>query len=126
MSTEIVKGLQDALQSCPGALTIFVTDFEGVIICSVGEEQRSRQSLVASQQGTIDQTGKLLMGKHRSSIYYYEKSQLVVLSAHPLTAYILAVPDANTGQLLKLRDKLDPLMQEIMLVIPTLPKARNA
>ncbi|KIH64117.1 hypothetical protein ANCDUO_05577, partial [Ancylostoma duodenale] len=60
---EIGKSLRRLLDSIPGASSIFLTDRDGVIVLSVGEELRSRASLISSLQATQDQTGKLVMGR---------------------------------------------------------------
>uniref|UniRef100_A0A1I7XV65 START domain-containing protein n=1 Tax=Heterorhabditis bacteriophora TaxID=37862 RepID=A0A1I7XV65_HETBA len=118
---EIIKSLQEILASIPGASTIFLTDRDGVMVLSVGDELRTRSSLIASQQATFDQTGKLVMGAHLSSVFFYENSQLLILNVPPLTAYVVASPSSNTGLLLKLKEKLEPLLQQIESIIPDLP-----
>ncbi|XGW03738.1 hypothetical protein V3C99_015143 [Haemonchus contortus] len=118
---EIAKSLRRILESIPGVTTIFLTDRDGVIVLSVGEELRSRASLISSLQATQDQTGKLLLGPHLSSVFFYESSQLVILNATPLMAFIVASPTASTGSILKLREKLEPLLQDIESVVPDMP-----
>ncbi|VDM61046.1 unnamed protein product [Angiostrongylus costaricensis] len=117
---EIEKSLRQILDSIPGTNTIFLTDRDGVIVLSVGEELRSRASLVSSLQATQDQTGKLVMGPHLASVFFYENSQLVILNVPPFTVFVVAVPSANTGNLLKLREQLKPLLQYIETIIPDL------
>ncbi|VDO70187.1 unnamed protein product [Heligmosomoides polygyrus] len=118
---EIVKSLRRVLESIPGVSSIFLTDRDGVIVLSVGEELRSRVSLISSLQATQDQTGKLIMGPHLSSVFFYESSQLVILNVAPLTAFIVASPTASTYSILKLREQLEPLLQDIENIVPDIP-----
>ncbi|KAK6059569.1 Mitogen-activated protein kinase kinase 1 interacting [Cooperia oncophora] len=118
---EITKSLRRILESIPGVTTIFLTDRDGVIVVSVGEELRSRPSLISSLQATQDQTGKLLIGHHISSVFFYESSQLVILNVPPLMAFIVASPTASTGSILKLREQLEPLLQYIESIVPDMP-----
>ncbi|RCN40011.1 Mitogen-activated protein kinase kinase 1 interacting [Ancylostoma caninum] len=118
---EIGKSLRRLLDSIPGASSIFLTDRDGVIVLSVGEELRSRASLISSLQATQDQTGKLVMGAHHASAFFYENSQLVILNVPPLTAFVVASPSANTGMLFKLREQLEPLVQEVEGIVPEIP-----
>ncbi|PIO63161.1 Mitogen-activated protein kinase kinase 1 interacting [Teladorsagia circumcincta] len=121
----IAKSLRHILESIPGVNTIFLTDRDGVIVLSVGEELRSRASLISSLQGTQDQTGKLLFGPHISSVFFYESSQLVILNVPPLMAFIVASPTASTGSILKLREQLEPLLQDIESIVPDMPGGNN-
>lgn len=122
---EIVKSLRRVLESIPGVSSIFLTDRDGVIVLSVGEELRSRVSLISSLQATQDQTGKLIMGPHLSSVFFYESSQLVILNVAPLTAFIVASPTASTYSILKLREQLEPLLQDIENIVPDIPGGSN-
>ncbi|VDK52273.1 unnamed protein product [Cylicostephanus goldi] len=139
---EITKSLRKLLESIPGVSSIFLTDRDGVIVLSVGEELRSRASLISSLQATQDQTGKLVMenygfaffpkrienfdilGAHHASAFFYENSQLIILNVPPLTAFVVASPTANTGMLLKLREQLTPLVQEVEGVVPEIPSCK--
>ncbi|KAJ1348619.1 hypothetical protein KIN20_003965 [Parelaphostrongylus tenuis] len=115
---EIERSLRHVLDGIPGVNTIFLTDRDGVIVLSVGEELRSRASLVSSLQATQDQTGKLVMGSHVGSVFFYENSQLVILNVPPFTVFVVAIPTANTASLLQLREQLKPLLQYVETVIP--------
>ncbi|KAK6756352.1 hypothetical protein RB195_014640 [Necator americanus] len=126
LDMDITKSLRRILDSIPGTSSIFLTDRDGVIVLSIGEELRSRASLISSLQATQDQTGKLVMGAHRASAFFYETSQLVILNVPPLTAFIVALPSANTGMLLKLREQLEPLVQEIEGIAPEIPSCNKS
>ncbi|CAJ0590630.1 unnamed protein product [Cylicocyclus nassatus] len=123
---EISKSLRKLLESIPGVSSIFLTDRDGVIVLSVGEELRSRASLISSLQATQDQTGKLVMGAHHASAFFYENSQLIILNVPPLTAFVVASPSANTGMLLKLREQLTPLVQEVEGIVPEIPSCNKS
>ncbi|KAK5984276.1 Mitogen-activated protein kinase kinase 1 interacting [Trichostrongylus colubriformis] len=79
-----------------------------------------------SLQATQDQTGKLLLGPHSASIFFYESSQLVILNVAPLMAFIVASPTANTGSILKLREQLQPLLHDIESIVPDVPAGNNS
>ncbi|KJH50135.1 Mitogen-activated protein kinase kinase 1 interacting [Dictyocaulus viviparus] len=115
---EIEKSLRRILSSVPGATTIFFTDRDGVVVSSVGEELRSTASLICSLQATQDQTGKLVMGSHLASVFFYEHSQLVILNVTPFTVFVVAAPTANTGSLLNLRESLVPVLKSVESIIP--------
>ncbi|KAE9411804.1 hypothetical protein Angca_001972, partial [Angiostrongylus cantonensis] len=57
-------------------------------------------------------------GPHLASVFFYENSQLVILNVPPFTVFVVAVPSANTGSLLKLREQLRPLLQYVETIIP--------
>lgn len=60
-------------------------------------------------------------GAHHASAFFYENSQLVILNVPPLTAFVVASPNANTGMLFKLREQLEPLVQEVEGIVPEIP-----
>lgn len=58
-------------------------------------------------------------------MFFYESSQLVILNVAPLTAFIVASPTASTYSILKLREQLEPLLQDIENIVPDIPGGKS-
>ncbi|CAJ0946637.1 unnamed protein product, partial [Mesorhabditis belari] len=107
----------------PGVQHIWIADRDGVPLLGTGEDHRMRTGIIESQVGAHDQ--HFVLGQHRSSMYFYQNHQLVVFQIPPVVVYVLADGDANTGFILKLREKLEPLLTQIEQLFPRLPLPFN-
>ncbi|CAJ0577107.1 unnamed protein product, partial [Mesorhabditis spiculigera] len=118
---KVKETLCTIVANTPGVQNVWLTDKDGVPIVGTGEDHRVRTAVIEAHVGAFEQIQKLETGSHRSSIYYFEHSQIIILQQPPVVIYIVADGDANTGFVLRLREKLDPIITEIRQLFPQLP-----
>ncbi|GMT10535.1 hypothetical protein PFISCL1PPCAC_1832, partial [Pristionchus fissidentatus] len=118
---EVGRALQDIISSTPGISSIFVTDRDGVPIASSGTELRSRAALVQSYQITMEPATKLDMGPQKYAFFYYEQRQVAVITVHPMVIFVIATPDTNSGVLMSMGERMEPLLQQLEKIIGDLP-----
>ncbi|GMS80298.1 hypothetical protein PENTCL1PPCAC_2473, partial [Pristionchus entomophagus] len=118
---EVGRSLQEIITSTPGISSIFITDRDGVPIASSGTETRSRAAIVQSFQMTIEPATKLDLGPQKYAFFYYDQRQVAVITVNPMVIFIVATPDTNSGVLMSLGERMEPLLQQLEKIIGDLP-----
>ncbi|CAD5225879.1 unnamed protein product [Bursaphelenchus okinawaensis] len=113
----IVESLENVIKLIPEIQSILIVDRDGVPVAGAGEEGRNRPQLTAAYATALEQANRLNIGEQESWVFQYEASQLVVLHSSPFAIFIMATPNANTGLLRQLRERLQPLLKECQLTI---------
>jgi len=117
MADELRKGLMQILSSFDGLFAIIISDRDGVTILKANAESAPEQALrmnFLSTFGTAsDQASKLGMGKNTRIISMYQNYQVIQISKLPIVITLIARNSANTGHLLSIEAKLDPLVQAL-------------
>ncbi|CAD6186765.1 unnamed protein product [Caenorhabditis auriculariae] len=116
---EIVRSLEDVRNSIEGVSSIFIADKDGAVVCSVGDELRQRSAIIQSHRNVVEQASRLQMGGHKASMFFFDPTQLIILSFPSFCAFFLASHQTNTGQILHSRRQLEPIISEIRAVIAT-------
>ncbi|GMR59040.1 hypothetical protein PMAYCL1PPCAC_29235, partial [Pristionchus mayeri] len=118
---EVGRALQEIITATPGISSIFITDRDGVPIASAGTETRSRSALVQSYQMTMEPASKLDIGPQKCAFFYYDQRQVAVITVNPMVIFIVAAPDTNSGVLMSMGERMEPLLQQLEKIIGDLP-----
>ncbi|CAD5231050.1 unnamed protein product [Bursaphelenchus xylophilus] len=108
----IIDSLETVIRLIPEIQSILIVDRDGVPVAGAGEEARNRSQLTSAYATALEQANRLNIGEQESWVFQYEASQLVVLHSNPFAIFILATPNANTGLLRQLKDRLQPILKE--------------
>ncbi|KAJ8680676.1 hypothetical protein QAD02_016463 [Eretmocerus hayati] len=117
MSLELKKFLQSLLDKVEGLHSILITDRDGVPAAYAANEKAPDLAMRASFLSTFgmatDQGSKLGLGKNNTIICMYSSYQVVQMNKLPLVISFIASHDCNTGQILDLEKKLDPVLSQL-------------
>lgn len=76
-------------------------------------EVAMRPYFLASGSQTIEQSGKLGVGRCKTMICEFEQHQVINFNIHPFTISLIASRKANTGHLLSLEPSFLPVVEEL-------------
>jgi len=117
MTAEIRRFLQGLLGKVEGLYSILVTDRDGVPAVFVASEKAPELAMRASFLSTFgmatDQGSKLGLGKNNRVIVMYNNYQIVQMNKLPLVISFIASHDCNTGHILDLEKKMDPVLNQL-------------
>ncbi|XP_053970615.1 ragulator complex protein LAMTOR3-A isoform X2 [Hylaeus volcanicus] len=117
MTAELKKFLNGLLSSVEGLHSILITDRDGVPVISVADEKAPELAMRASFLSTFgmatDQGSKLGLGKNKTIICMYSSYQVVQMNKLPLVISFIASHDCNTGHILSLENKIDPILSNL-------------
>uniref|UniRef100_A0A1I8A2M4 Robl_LC7 domain-containing protein n=1 Tax=Steinernema glaseri TaxID=37863 RepID=A0A1I8A2M4_9BILA len=116
----VTQTLQNIRESCTGVVSIVITDMNGVQLVAVGEDHRNIAQLFNAFKLSIEQSEKMGIGKQKCAVYGYHSSQIVMISSEYLVVFIVADAKANTGMLIEMQTKLEPVTAALLATIPTL------
>lgn len=118
---ELKKFLHQLLNSVDGLHSILITDRDGVPVISVSDEKAPELAMRASFLSTFgmatDQGSKLGLGKNKTLISMYSSYQVVQMNKLPLVVSFIANNDCDTGHILSLESKIDPILQNLKNVV---------
>ncbi|XP_012285022.1 ragulator complex protein LAMTOR3-A [Orussus abietinus] len=117
MTVELNKFLYDLLNNIEGLHCILITDRDGVPVVSVAHEKAPELAMRASFLSTFgmatDQGSKLGLGKNKTLICMYSSYQVVQINKLPLVLSFIATHSCNTGHILSLEEKIDPILSNL-------------
>jgi len=117
MTVELKKFLYQQLNSVEGLHSILITDRDGVPVVSVANdkvpEMATRASFLSTFGMATDQGSKLGLGKNKTIICMYSSYQVVQMNKLPLVVSFIASHSCNTGHILSLEDKIDPILSNL-------------
>ncbi|XP_046734081.1 ragulator complex protein LAMTOR3-A [Diprion similis] len=118
---ELKKFLYQLLNSVDGLHSILITDRDGVPVISVSDEKAPELAMRASFLSTFgmatDQGSKLDLGKNKTIISIYSSYQVVQMNKLPLVISFIASNSCDTGHILSLESKIDPILQNLKNVV---------
>ncbi|XP_015521777.1 ragulator complex protein LAMTOR3-A [Neodiprion pinetum] len=118
---ELKKFLYQLLNSVDGLHSILITDRDGVPVISVSDEKAPELAMRASFLSTFgmatDQGSKLDLGKNKTIISIYSSYQVVQMNKLPLVVSFIANNICDTGHILSLESKIDPILQNLKNVV---------
>ncbi|PAV77267.1 hypothetical protein WR25_22891 [Diploscapter pachys] len=92
MVIQIKKTLRRIIHDVDRSAGLVLTDRDGVVIASIGDQVRTHQGWITGHFSVIEKTQKINLGAHSASIFQFDNNQLVVLSVQPFTCYLFATP----------------------------------
>ncbi|XP_014474203.1 PREDICTED: ragulator complex protein LAMTOR3-A isoform X2 [Dinoponera quadriceps] len=114
---ELKKFLYGLLSGIEGLHSILITDRDGVPVVSVADEKAPELAMRASFLSTFgmatDQGSKLGLGKNKIIICMYSNYQVVQMNKLPLVVSFIASHNCNTGHILSLENKIDPILSSL-------------
>ncbi|XP_034950879.1 ragulator complex protein LAMTOR3-A [Chelonus insularis] len=117
MTVEMKKFLYQLLNSVEGLHSILITDRDGVPVISVSSDKAPELATKASFLSTFgmatDQGSKLGLGKNKTIICMYSSFQVIQMNKLPLVVSFIASRTSNTGHILLLEDKIDPILTSL-------------
>lgn len=121
MTAELKKFLYELLNSVDALHSILITDRDGVPVVSVANEKAPESAMRPSFLSTFgvatDQASKLGLGKNKTIISMYSGYQVIQMNKLPLVVSFIADRDSNTGHILSLEDKIDPILSNLKNVV---------
>ncbi|KAL6263457.1 hypothetical protein P5V15_006249 [Pogonomyrmex californicus] len=117
MTIELKKFLYGLLCDVEGLHSILITDRDGVPVISVANEKApelaTRASFLSTFGMATDQGSKLGLGKNKTIICMYSNYQVIQMNKLPLVVTFIASHDCNTGHILSLENKIDPILSSL-------------
>lgn len=117
MTVELKKFLLGLLSEIEGLHSILVTDRDGVPVLSVADEEAPELALKPNFLSTFamatDQGSKLGLGKNKTVICMYSNYQVIQMNKLPLVVSFIATHNCNTGHVLSLENKIDPILSSL-------------
>ncbi|OXU30179.1 ragulator complex protein LAMTOR3-A [Nasonia vitripennis] len=117
MTADLKKFLHGLLNRVEGLHSILITDRDGVPAVFVANEKAPELAMRASFLSTFgmatDQGSKLGLGKNNTIICMYSSYQVVQMNKLPLVVSFIASHDCNTGHILDLEKKIDPVLCQL-------------
>lgn len=117
MTADLKKFLYGLMGSVDGLHSIFITDRDGVPVVSVADEKApelaTRASFLSTFGMATDQGSKLGLGKNKAIICMYTNYQVVQMNKLPLVISFIASQNCNTGHILSLEHKIDPILSHL-------------
>ncbi|XP_014206941.1 ragulator complex protein LAMTOR3 [Copidosoma floridanum] len=117
MTADIRKFLQGLLGKVEGLHSILITDRDGVPAVLVANDKAPELAMRANFLSTFgmatDQGSKLGLGKNNTVIVMYNNYQVVQMNKLPLVISFIASQDCNTGHILDLEKKIDPVLNQL-------------
>lgn len=116
MTAETKKFLLELLNSVEGIYSILITDRDGVPVLSVAKEAPElgmRTNFLSTFTMATEQGSKLGLGKNKSVICMYSSYQVVQINKLPLVVSFIASHTCNTGHILSLESKIDPILSSL-------------
>lgn len=117
MTAETKKYLHELLNSVDGLYSILITDRDGVSVLSVANEVAPelgmRTNFLSTFTMATEQGSKLGLRKNKSIICMYSSYQVVQLNKLPLVVSFIASHTCNTGHILSLESKIDPILSSL-------------
>ncbi|CAL1686250.1 unnamed protein product [Lasius platythorax] len=114
MTVELKKFLYELLSNVEGLHSILITDRDGVPVISVADEKApelaTRASFLSTFGMATDQGSKLGLGKNKTIICMYSNYQVIQMNKLPLVVSFIASHNCNTGHILSLENKIDPIL----------------
>ncbi|CAG9816313.1 unnamed protein product [Phaedon cochleariae] len=121
MVEEARKYLQDIMAQVNGLYCILITDIDGVPLVKVSSdktpEHATRPNFISTFRLAIDQGSKLGLGKTNTLICCYSQYQVVQMNKLPLIVSFVASDSCTTGHILALESQLDPIIEQLALVV---------
>ncbi|EZA54064.1 hypothetical protein DMN91_000692 [Ooceraea biroi] len=117
MAVELKKFLYGLLSDVEGLHSILITDRDGVPVIFVANEKAPELAIRASFLSTFgmatDQGSKLGLGKNKTIICMYSNYQVIQMNKLPLVVSFIASHSCNTGHILSLESKIDPILSSL-------------
>ncbi|XP_058795762.1 ragulator complex protein LAMTOR3-A [Phymastichus coffea] len=117
MTADLKKFLLGLLNRVEGLHSILITDRDGVPAVYVANDKAPELAMRASFLSTFgmatDQGSKLGLGKNNTVICMYSSYQVVQMNKLPLVVSFIASHNCNTGQILDLEKKIDPVLSQL-------------
>ncbi|XP_074113222.1 late endosomal/lysosomal adaptor, MAPK and MTOR activator 3 [Cotesia typhae] len=114
MTVELKKFLYQLLTSVEGLHSILITDRDGVPVVSVSTdtapELAMRTSFLSTFGMATDQGSKLGLGKNKTIMCMYSSYQVIQMNKLPLVVSFIASQSCNTGHILALENRIDPIL----------------
>ncbi|XP_043274928.1 ragulator complex protein LAMTOR3-A isoform X2 [Venturia canescens] len=116
-AAELKKFLYKLLNGVEGLHSILITDRDGVPVVSVSNDKvpelATRASFLSTFAMATDQGSKLGLGKNKTIICMYSSYQVVQMNKLPLVVSFIGSHSCNTGHILSLESKIDPILNDL-------------